>query len=1151
MKQFTRYFISGILLLFSASLAGSAVRAQSIGSQFYVNSQNVGNQKKSLALEKGMDLKLALKIISRQFGVAFVYRDDVMKGKKVIRSINLPDNLQTALQKLLKGGELRFEKVNDKTYGIFLKKEPQPAKNEVVRQETVSGTVTDAQTGDPLAGVNILVVGTSSGAATDSKGHYNVNVPSLQDTLRFSFIGFQTKTVPIDGQNAINVALKPTIYSGQQMVVVGFGEQKKADVTGAISSVHAKNLANTPVHRIEQTLEGRVSGVRVTRSSGAPGASSTVRIRGTTSINNSQPLYVVDGMPVDNGGINYLNPNDIKSIQVLKDAASAAIYGTRGASGVILVTTKHGNQGNLQIHYNGYVGFQQPAKKLNLLNATQYATLINEASVEAGNGRVFANPQSLGQGTDWQDLIFNNQARETNQYLSFSGGNDHMTYLASLGYYDQQGIVSTPISHVRKYMIRLNTTFHPRNWIKFGENLGYTYLNTRGIGNTNSEFGGQLSSAINLDPITPVVITNPKVANGSPYSTQPVIRNAKGQPYGISPYVQQEMANPLAYTQTHLGNFGYSHNIVGNLFADIIPYKGLEIRTSLGLKPAFYGSESFTPIYYLNAATTNLSNNSFYRQNEQGFILNWNNTIQYTWDYHNSHFKFLVGNSVRSNNAGGVSATYQGIPASSFNQASFNFSVPTKQRIAGGYENQPYGLNSYFGRINYNYKNKYLLTALVRTDASTRFGSDNRYGTFPAVSAGWVPTLEKFWPDNNVLTFLKIRGSYGVNGNDKSLDPFQYESTIGGGRNYIFGTDGTISTGASPNAPANPDLRWEKTSQIDLGFDATLYHDFRVTFDVYRKKTSGMLLQVHIPAYVGANGNPYENVSSLKNRGVELSLNYQKQIGSFNINLNGNASYNQNTITDIGANDFLAGNSVQAMSYNISRTAVGHPINSFYGFKILGIFQTQKEVNNYAYTDPKAGKTSLIQPNAKPGDFKWADLNHNGAIGQNDRTFLGNPTPPWTFGLSASVAWRNADLRVFGQGVYGNQIYDALRRHDISYSNYTTRALNRWTGPGTSNTFPRLDMADPNKNFTLPSAFYLSPGSYFRIKSLQIGYTLPVGVLNAIGIQNLRVYLEGQNLATFTKYAGFDPEIGGGSYSIDRGVYPQARAYIVGLDITI
>jgi len=1093
-------------------------------------------------------LKKALTDIAQKADLHLSYGDNRVPLQKKI-TLQLSDvTINKALWQVLEGTGLRFA-VSPNKHLVLMERNDQ---NEVAAQslkETVSGTVTDAQSGETLPGVNIIVKGTTTGTSTGSDGHYQLNVSSLQDTLVFSFIGYQRRVIPINGRTTINIALKLQTISGEEMVVVGYGTQKKKNLTGSISSVSSDQLQNTPVTRLDAALEGRTSGVRVTSSSGAPGSASTVRVRGTTSINNSNPLYIVDGVPIDNGGISYLNPDDIESIQVLKDAASAAIYGTRAANGVVLVTTKSGSEGQIQVHYSTYGGIQEPAKKLDLLNATQYATLRNESSVAAGNGMIFPDPQKFGEGTDWQSKIFNNQAGILSQNLSFSGGSDKATYFASLGYYDQEGIVASPISHDKKMTFRLNTTLHATNWLTFGEKLGYTYERTRGSLNTNSEFGGPLSSAINLDPITPAVITDPNVANSSPYSNHPVLRNDQGQPYGISKYVGQEMSNPKAYIQTQLGNFGYSHNIVGNLFAEIQPTQSLEIRTEIGLKPAFWGRESFTPIYYLTSYTNNTGNNSYFRASNQGLIWNWDNTIQYARDFGDHHVKFLVGTSVQSNTASGVNGTYQAIPVNNFDNASMNFSVPTDQRIAGGYENQPYGLNSYFGRINYSYKDKYLLTGVLRVDGSSRFGSDNRYGEFPSLSVGWVPSLENFWPENDVLRYLKIRASYGINGNDKSLGDFQYESTVSGGRNYVFGP-GSIYTGSSPNAPANPDLKWEKTSQLDLGFDARFFNsNFTVTFDYYNKKTTGMLLQVQIPGYVGATGNPYGNVASLTDQGAELELGYQQQLGQFSLDINANTSYNQNTITDIGNNDFLTGATFQSSAYEISRTQVGHPIGAFYGFKTRGIFQTQNEINNYV---DKNG--NMIQPNAQPGDFKWADISGpngkpDGKITSDDRTFIGNPTPPWTFGLNASVAWQNFDFSIFGQGVYGNKIFQGLRRLDITSANYTTDALNRWTGPGTSNTYPRLSDDDPNNNFTNPSEFYLSDGSYFRIKTIQLGYSLPVTLTNNLGIQKARFYVMSHNLLTFTKYSGYDPEIGGSSYSIDRGVYPQARSFMLGLDL--
>ncbi|HKJ46869.1 MAG TPA: TonB-dependent receptor [Balneolales bacterium] len=1009
---------------------------------------------------------------------------------------------------------------------------------------TVSGKVTDASNKGVLPGVNIIVKGTTIGTSTDKDGRYKLSVSSLQDTLVYSYIGYTSKIIPINGRTIINVQLSEQAIMGEQLVVIGYGTEKKANVTGSIASVQSSDLKEMPVTRVDESLEGRTSGVTVTASSGAPGSAPTVRIRGTTSINNSTPLYIIDGVPVDQGGINYLNPDDIESIQVLKDAASAAIYGTRAASGVVLITTKKGSAGQMQVRYNSYVGFQQPAKKLNLLDATQYATLRNEASVAAGNGVIFPNPQALGKGTDWQDAIFNNSAMILNQNLSLSGGSNKATYYASFGYFDQEGIVASPISHNKRFSIRLNTTLNLKSWLRFGENFGFTYQKSRGSLNTNSEFGGPLSSAINLDPITPIVITDPNVANSNPYSNNPVFRNAQGQPYGISQYVGQEMTNPLAYIQTQLGNYGWSDNLVGNVYAEVEPIAGLKIRSNIGAKEAFWGNNSFSPIFYLSATNENLVNANYYRAMQQGLIWNWDNTITFNRTIGHNNVTLLVGNSAQANSASGVNGTYQGLPINTFNQASMNFNVPTVNRIAGGYENQPYALNSYFGRVNYNYEGKYLLTGILRIDGSSRFGSANRYGRFPSVSAGWVPTLESFWPKNNVVTYLKIRASYGINGNDQSLSDFQYESTIGGGRDYIFGP-GTIYSGYSPNAPSNPDLRWEQTSQLDLGFDANLFNDFNLTVDVFKKETSGMLRQVQIPGYVGATGQPFGNVASLNDKGIEVDLGYQKQVGMVNVNVSANASYIKNEVTNIGDQAYITGATFQASAYEISRIQVGEPIGEFYGFKTMGIFQTQADVNAY-----KGNNGQLIQPNAKPGDFKWADLNGDGQITSDDRTFLGNPTPPWTFGFTASASWKQFDIKVFGQGVAGNKIFQGLRRLDILTANYTTAALGRWTGSGTSNTYPRLDDSDPNHNFTYPSSFYLSDGSYFRIKTLQLGYTIPTSLANRLGMGRTRFYISGNNLVTFTRYTGFDPEIGGGSFGIDRGIYPQARSFMLGWDIS-
>lgn len=433
----------------------------------------------------------------------------------------------------------------------------------------------------------------------------------------------------------------------------------------------------------------------------------------------------------------------------------------------------------------------------------------------------------------------------------------------------------------------------------------------------------------------------------------------------------------------------------------------------------------------------------------------------------------------------------------------------------------------------------------MRRDGSSRFGPNNRYGIFPSFSAGWVITQEAFWPTNPVVDFLKVRGGYGIVGND-NIGDFAFLSTIGSGRNYTIGNTGSYVIGYSPNAPSNPDLKWEETSQANIGFEATLFGDFNITFDWYKKVTKGILQNPRIPGYVGAISNPAANVADMENRGVELELGYRKMLGELELSLNGNISYLENEVTNLGTDiSYLSGGqSFQASSYPITRTAVGQSMNSFYGFQTQGIFQTIEDVENYTNTDGE-----MIQPNAQPGDFIWADLNKDGQITEADRTFIGNPTPTWSYGFTANFQWNNFDLVFFGQGVAGNKIFQGLRRLDISNANWQTEVLNRWTGPGTSNDYPRIVEGDPNKNFNNPSDFYLEDGDYFRIKTLQLGYTLPKNLISKVAMNRARVYVMSENLATFTKYSGYDPEIGGGVMSIDRGIYPQARSYMLGVQI--
>ena len=1012
-------------------------------------------------------------------------------------------------------------------------------------QNGLTGQVID-NNNMPLPGVSVVIKGTTAGTITDFDGNYNLNTELSDSTvLVFSYVGFKTQEIVVDGQSVINVLMDEDTSLLDEVVVVGYGTQKKSVITGAISGVKQTELEDLPITRVEQTLQGRVSGVTIAATSGQPGSNSTVRVRGITTLGFNEPLWVVDGVVVDSGGIGFLNQSDIESVEVLKDAASQAIYGARAAAGVILITTKKGKSGKLSVNVNSYTGVSSASRQLDLLNAREYATLLNEKYVNGGGTIQITDPSSLGEGTDWQSVIFNNSAMRSQHELSLSGGNDVSKFYASFGYNKQEGIVMSDISNYTRKNIRLNSTHEISDKLRFGQTLGYSNEKNVGIGNTNSEFGGPLSSAINLDPTTPIVETDPVFAGQAPYTNEGIWRDNNGNPYGISNFVAQEMSNPLAYQKTRLGNYGWSDNFVGNTFVEYEPIEGLKLRSTVGAKLAYWGYKSFTPVSYLNAATI-VNQNNISRGTNRGLGWNLENTISYSKKIKDHNFSVLLGQGVYADNITfGESVTYYDIPVDNYSDASFNFSVPQEQINASSYEGVEHRVTSLFSRLTYDFDEKYLLTAIFRRDGSSRFGSNNKFGFFPSFSAGWVPSREEFWNDNDVVNQLKIRGGFGVTGSD-NIGDFQYLSTIGGGRNYTIGNPGSIVIGNSPNAPSNPDLKWEETSQLNIGFDTRLFNDISLSFDWYKKTTTGILQNIAIPGYVGAIGDPVGNVADMDNIGYDIELGYNKSFGEFDLSFNGNVSYVENEVTHLGNGvDFLSGGaSIQSTNFPITRTQVGQPVNSFYGFKTNGIFQNQAEIDNYV-----SSNGTIIQPNAQPGDFKWVDMDDDGDIDSDDRGFLGSSLPKFTFGFSLNLDYKNFDFFMFCQGASGNKIFQGLRRLDIVNANYQTAALGRWVGEGTSNTHPRLTTNDTNNNFSNPSDFYLEDGDYLRLKTIQIGYSLPESVLDKLGIDKLRVYYTAENLLTFTKYSGYDPEIGGGIFGIDRGYYPQAVTNQLGINL--
>jgi TonB-linked SusC/RagA family outer membrane protein len=1014
----------------------------------------------------------------------------------------------------------------------------------LIYSQDVSGIVSDSNA--PLPGVSIQVKGTNNEVQTDFDGSFTIKNVESNATLIFKYMGLKTQEINVAGKNTLKIIMVQDQNQLNEIVVVGYGTQKKSVVTGAISSVKGRDLEKVPNGRVEQALQGRVSGVTIASNSGAPGSASTIRIRGITTFGEggNDPLWVVDGVVVDAGGIGFLNQSDIESIEVLKDAASGAIYGTRAATGVILVTTKKGKSGKFSVNYNGFAGFSAPAKSLSLLNASQYGTIMNEKYLASGLPEKFTNPSALGEGTDWQKAIFNTGAFRYSHELSISGGNDVSNFYASFGLLDQEGIVSTEISNYSKRNFRLNSTHKISKVFTFGQTLGFSTQKTVGIGEQNTEYGGVLGSAIHLDPITPIVETNPALSNAPPYTTNTVVRDANGNPYGISQYLSQDFSNPVAFTKTRLGNSQSFYDLVGNVYFEAAISKNIKIRSTFGAKLSSGGSVAFVPVYYLNPNITNPIN-SYTESEYQSFAWNVENIATYSNKFGDHNLTVLLGQgSYVSNIGGGSTVTYSNLPITDYRDASFNFDIPASDRFATAFDMTEHKLTSLFSRVNYDFKEKYLFTGIIRRDGSSRFGENNKFGVFPSFNLGWVVSKEDFWKANDVLNLLKIRGGYGIVGND-AIPDFRYLSLVSGGYNYGFGKNGTIQTGYGNGTLNNPDLRWEETSQATIGIETRFFNSLSLTLDWYKKTTNGILRPVSIPGYVGVSEYPTGNVANMDNKGFEVELGYKKEFGKFNFSANGNFAYLNNIITQIDSNtDFIPGDVTFQSMDEVTRTQVGHSYNEFYGYKTAGIFQNVNEIAAYKNADG-----IIIQPDAKPGDYRWVDTDGNGTIDAEDKQFLGSSIPKYTYGLTLNLDYENFDFMIFAQGAGGNKIFQGLRNLDAKDANYQTSVLDRWTGEGTSNNYARITYNDDNGNFTKMSNFFLEDGAYLRLKLIQVGYSLPTNIISTIGATKLRFYISGENLLTFTKYTGYDPEIGGGVFGIDKGTYPQAKSFLFGANL--
>ncbi|CAL1517533.1 TonB-dependent receptor [Chitinophaga sp. MM2321] len=995
----------------------------------------------------------------------------------------------------------------------------------LIAQQTLTGRIVDAKDGTPLPGVNIVIKGTTRGTTTAADGSFSLQVEPA-DILVVSLVGYTKQEIAIKGQKQLNISLESAATGLDELIVVGYGVQKKKVVTGATVHLGNADLIKNHSVSVEQSLQGQAPGVQITSNSGQPGEAVKIVIRGIGTNGDSNPLYIVDGFPAED--INYLNPADIESVDVLKDAASTAIYGTRAANGLVMITTKKGKAGKTVVSLDASYGLQNPARKLDLLDAQQYGNIMNEASINSGKQPMFSAAQlsSMGKGTDWQEAATMKNAPIQNYSLGLSGGNDRSIYSSSISYNGQQGVMGLPgKSFFERTSFRINSEHKLyKDLVRTGENLTYAHVRQSGIG-TGNIYSNSIRGLLNTSPTFPVY-------------------DSAGN-YGKSGVAADEV-NPIGALDYTQNNKTITDRILGNVYLDATLIKGLSLRTDFGIDLSYNYNNAFIPVYELAANNSNAKSTA-----SQGMYRNlkwnWDNTLTYQRSFGKNNLNVMVGTSAIQYEGYNVGASISDLMIADFEHALVsNGTNDSTKKVFGTRDMRR--MNSYFGRVLYNYAEKYLLAATFRRDGSTKFGANNRWGNFPGFSAGWVASNEAFLK-TGWLDFLKIRAGWGLNGNDRIPD-FAYLPTVSSlNQSYYF--NGNKAIGTSPDKIPNPDLGWEASNQWDIGFDATVFKDFNITFDWYRKVTVDWLVSAPIPQLAGT-GAPVINGGDIENRGIELGINYSHQFGELRIGIGGNITFNHNEVRAIPNQEGVLHPSYNGVlssnmdEYYLARN--GMPIGYFYGLKTAGIFQNQQEIDSYT------GKNGKIQPDAQPGDARFVDLNGDGIIDANDKTKVGNPLPQQTYGINLNANWKGFDLSVLLSGVGGNQIVDGTRAYDRSYNNYTTAIFDRWHGEGTSNSIPRVTLGDePNNNYRRFSDLYVHNGAFLRIKSVNLGYDFKHSLMKHLPVSQCRLFVSGLNLFTFTRYRGLDPEVGYGidswSSGTDLGYYPQARTILVGLNV--
>lgn len=1087
-----------------------------------------------------VSLKTLLKQWEAEYHATIFYESNLVDNKRVPVPTAPAATLAARLASVLPAANLQFKELRANYFVVTGRPAPAGGASAAVAPQNVpvSGRVTDAK-GEALPGVTVLVKGTTIGTSTGADGSFSLSVPE-NSTLVFSSIGYKNQELPVTGATStIAIRMTDDAQSLTEVVVVGYGTQTRQDLSTSVASVGNAALSRQPVAGFDQALQGQAPGVQVAAPSGAPGAGISVRVRGSASLNlNGSPLYVIDGVPVlpdyqqeisvgnqRLNPLNSINPNDIESIDVLKDGAAAAIYGVRAANGVVVITTKRGKVGQAQVGLSVYYGVQKLRKKLDVLNAQQFIQEFNEIQTNAGLAPVSANDPRLQSNTDWQDEVYRTASLQ-NYQLNMSGGTDKTRYYIAGGYFNQQGISQNSGFDRFNFKINLEQTISER--FRMGTNLNLSRTHTNGSVRSELALGnsGTVLGALSQIPNIPV-------------------RNADGT-YGV---------NPLNQSDNPVGNLYESNNqaivyqAIGNVYGEFDLLKNLKLRSSLGLDFRTQTENQFTSRNYPGTANADASTRGSARTatNQQVIWLN-ENTVTYNpnlGDRH--HLTLLAGESMQASSRFTSGASTQGFVS---NAVPYLSSGAIASGIPSSYADE-WALLSVFGRANYDFDGKYLFSASLRADGTSRFVNKYKFGYFPAVSAAWRISKENFFPQGGPVSDLKLRASFGANGNQEIYTYQRFSRYTTSGVAYQ-GSGSAIVGGVTQSDIGNNDLRWETTYQYNGGLDLSMLDNrLTFTFDIYNKQTKDLLLDVPIPVSTGAgNLNVTQNIGKIQNRGIEIGLvttNVQAKDNGFGWTTNFNVSGNRNKILDLGQQVSDAGvASPRTIIYGSSISQPGQPLGAFYGYVNQGIVQTNAEGANLP---------SQNGQKPKAGDLKFADLNGDGNITPADRTIIGNPNPKAFAGVTNNFSYKGIELSVFFQGQFGNQIYNQTRQILESQSdplNQSTRVLNHWTPTNTNTDIPRPVRNDPNQNNRFSSR-WLEDGSYVRLKNVTLAYNFPTTLSKRAAIQNLRLYVTAQNLVTWTNYLGYDPEVNADPFSQtgfgrDYGVYPQSRTFTVGLN---